>query len=496
MEMELKLLVDAEDRHLVEQHPAFAAVTPKTRKATTTYYDTADFALYRLGACLRVRQSADGFVQTVKLDRAEDQLGSRGEWEWPLSSATPDLGTLSSLPRHAAPIREAAIGLEPLFSTIVERTSRLIACEDGTQIEAVVDRGTIRAGAKSLAISEVELELKQGSPGQVFRLALDLAERARLRYGPHSKSQRGYQLLCEDLPVRPDTGLPIWDADVSIGKAFPNLVHAALRELAAEIPAVSKGDVEGIHRMRAAIRKLRSILVLFDRFIERRAAKRFMAALRDLGGILGRGRDWDVFLTETLPRAEAGSGGAAVGPLRGPAERERAAAHAAITQAMRGHPLTALILGMGAWMLETQWLRKVEPDARLADLIPGLLDELDRKARRKAHRLDIADVEDLHSLRKSLKKLRYSLDSMRLLFEPKDVAPTLHVIKDLLGILGDLNDAAVTEQRVEEIAAPDKPELAPAAAALLRENDRRRAKAMGKLPKRLRHFHDLKPFWA
>ena len=56
--------------------------------------------------------------------------------------------------------------------------------------------------------------------------------------------------------------------------------------------------------MRVAIRRLRSLLVLFERFLEPHVSERFEEELRRLGQVLGVARDWDVFLTDTLPRAE------------------------------------------------------------------------------------------------------------------------------------------------------------------------------------------------
>ena len=213
--------------------------------------------------------------------------------------------------------------------------------------------------------------------------------------------------------------------------------------------------------MRAAIRKLRTLLVLFAPYLDRAAAQRFNAVLRDLGRVLGAGRDWDVFLTETLPKAEASMEPAGLALLRAPAEALSAEAHARVGDAVESPQLTGLILGLGAWTADAGWLREAEPDALLRDLLPQLLTRLEKRVRKRARHLDGHAAHDLHDLRKALKKLRYGVEDVEPLFKHKRVSHYLKSIKDILAVLGDINDAAVTVERASEVAPPERPELAP-----------------------------------
>ncbi len=495
MEMELKLLIGADAHGVIARHPLFAAVEARTQKAITTYYDTPELDLFRLGATFRVRGSDGDFIQTVKLERPDEGIGTRVEWEWTLGTPDPDPGKLASLPEEAGPVPRFAKRLAPIFATEIERTIWPLELAGGTVIEAVIDRGALRAGTKTLDVSELELELKAGSAAAVFRLAIDLTERVQLRYEPRSKAARGYALAVERLPTGcAGTASPL-GSGLPISAVFPRLVNGALRELAAEMPAAAEGDIEGVHRMRAAIRKLRSMLVLFDPYLDRHAAREFNTGLRTLGQGLGQGRDWDVFLTETLPRVEAIAQGAGAALLRGPAELRRAEAHAAIADILRGHLPTGLILGVGAWTADLHWLRRSDAGTPLVALIPDLLDRLERKARKRAKDLDVDDPEQLHALRKSLKKLRYSVESVASLFASDPVHDYLHAIKSVLATLGDINDAVVAGARVRDIVSSEAPDLAPAAAVLLGHTGKRGAKACAKLPKTLRGFHKLGSFW-
>ncbi len=496
MEMELKLLLDPASRGLVESHPAFhEARGHEQRYEVTTYFDTPDLLLHGQGASLRVRDRGGSFVQTVKVARRDDALGLRSEWEWPVASVEVDRSALASLPEGLAYLRGAVDRLEPRFETDITRDTWLIRLEGRTEVEAVIDAGTIRAGSRSATVSEVELELKGGPVAPLFGLALDLVDRADLRYGPRSKAERGYDLVrgtAASAPALEGAGL---HDEATLGQAFPRLLAAALRDMAAEIPAAIQGELEGIHRMRAAIRKLRTLLVLFAPHVDREAADRFNAALREIGAVLGAGRDWDVFLTETLVGARDGTEAAGIDLLVPAAEGCRTEAHAAVARLLNGPLPTRLILGMGAWTAGPGWTEGSASEAPLRDLLPSLLDRVARKVRKRGRRLAEQDAEDLHALRKAMKKLRYSAEDVAPLYGGKAVRRYLKTLKSTLGLLGDINDTSVTRARLDEIAPPDRPDLAGSAAALLVWTEARRAAALAKLGHKWHDLTQLDPFW-
>ena len=155
-------------------------------------------ALKQRGLTLRVREQGGHFIQTVKAgDLAGADLLSRGEWEDALAEAT--VPTRRGAERRAACPTDAADDLRPLFVTEVTRTTVEIEPAPGTQIEAAIDEGEIRAvdnGIRPKPISEIELELKSGDAAALYDLALRLLEAAPIRIETRSKSERGYR-LCE-----------------------------------------------------------------------------------------------------------------------------------------------------------------------------------------------------------------------------------------------------------------------------------------------------------
>jgi triphosphatase len=69
------------------------------------------------------------------------------------------------------------------------------------ELELAIDRGEIRAGRRSEPISEIEIEVKDGTPVEVVRLARRIATETQA--GPKTKAGRGYALRAgeEHLPA-------------------------------------------------------------------------------------------------------------------------------------------------------------------------------------------------------------------------------------------------------------------------------------------------------
>ena len=237
----------------------------------------------------------------------------RGEWEWPIEQDTPDLALLAETPAGAVAGDLAGKELEPVFVTDIRRTVRELRVDETTTAEAALDEGTITAGAASEAVSELELELRDGTLAPLYRLALDLHATVPLTIGPESKADRGYRLRTGRAPLAskaPDLDL---DRGIGVPEAFREIVAAGLGHLLANQPAAAAGDPEGVHQMRVAIRRLRTALVLFETHLEPHATARFEAELKRLGRVLGEARDWDVFCLRpcrrrwTTHRERAGS---------------------------------------------------------------------------------------------------------------------------------------------------------------------------------------------
>ncbi|HEX2941676.1 MAG TPA: CYTH and CHAD domain-containing protein, partial [Rhodopila sp.] len=376
LEIELKLAFPPEARHQIEAHAVFhgpRAAGPRTTHQVSTYFDTPDLALARDGFVLRVRSRNGRRIQTLKSESiANGAAAARGEWEWAVRTDRPVISLLVGTPAAT----HAASRLEPVLATDINRTTRMLTLGD-TEIEAAFDEGFIRAGGKELPVHELELELKSGPAGPLYQLALTLHADLPLRLEPEAKSARGYRLRTGQLPAAHKTPHPNLAANISAVDGFRQILGAALGSLIGNAPAAFGGDPEGVHQMRIAVRRLRTVLVLFKPHLEQHATIRFQDQLRRLGQVLGEARDWDVFTLETLPTAVNG-------PMRDllmpPAQARRQIARNAMREELTRPNVTGLVLALAAWAEDEALMP--DPAARtayLADLAPGLLDRLAQK---------------------------------------------------------------------------------------------------------------------
>jgi inorganic triphosphatase YgiF len=217
------------------------------RSIDNTYFDTADLRLAASKAALRLRRiehaGRQRWVQTLKTEPVAAALSVRGEWETPVRAAAIEPERLAHSPlaqllrrpkgAHSLAARRvqeiarlpaasrarestrlpAARRLQPVFQTVFERSSWEVQAY-GARIEAAIDEGQIRAGARTEPVLELELELIDGSPLALLKLALQLAgvrggrpaDLGLLPYGD-SKAARGYRLARSLPPLALETDL-------------------------------------------------------------------------------------------------------------------------------------------------------------------------------------------------------------------------------------------------------------------------------------------------
>lgn len=490
LELEIKFRLSSDDSAVLEMHPLLQDAACEMHHDVTTYFDTPDRMLAKDGISLRVRRHGRQYIQTLKLPTTGRGAFAREEWEWPVPSNRPEPELLSETPL-ATRLRELD-SLQPVFVTDVRRSVRSIQ-QDGATIELSLDHGSIRAGAATEPVHELELELKAGQPEPLYRLAAALHARVPLSLDLESKADRGWRLCTGHARGAVKHGAIELPDKVTTGAAFQRITGAALAHLLANEPAAEAGDMEGVHQMRVAIRRLRAALVLFRPLLEPHAEARFTAELRRLGRVFGEARDWDVFCTEIL--AEAEQDGVArpwLDLLRDPAERERAAAHAHVAAELRGPGLAALAIGLAEWGGDAATLTgdssargmQTPLAACAAELAERLADKVRRRGRHIARRSD----EELHALRKSLKKLRYGIEFVAPLGRHKRVKAYLHGCKALQEQLGAMNDARVAVGLAEQLGGDRQAELAPALAALAGWAAHRHARARRRLRDEWRAF--------
>ncbi len=452
-EVELKLRVPPNAVRRLSVHPLLRgegrAVTERLR---SIYYDTPALDLQRQGIALRVRKEGGAWVQTVKGNgTVRAGLHERTESEARVGGPEPELDRIEdrTLARalHPPRIRDE---LKPVFVTDVRRSRRHLTLGSGTSIEASIDQGVIRSGEHVSQIAEIELELKGGDRGELYKLASKLQQDVPLALESRSKAERGYALHGHEQSRPVKARAAVLDPEMTVDAAFKAVMWASLAHLDAnEFGMLAAEDPEYLHQMRVALRRLRSALGVFSPPVPEAETEPLAKELKWLASCLGPARDWDVFTTETLPPIEAEFG--AHGELRAFSERcgeLRRRANAKARRAVRSLRYHRLLLKLTAWIatdasrVAPQGAPVDELGKPVTEFAATVLERRYQQARRRGRRLSERSPAELHRLRIAIKKFRYATDFFASLYEGKAARDTLKRLGDLQDILGAMNDSA------------------------------------------------------
>lgn len=281
---------------------------------------------------------------------------------------------------------------------------------------------------------------------------------------------------------------PLSSAD-TLSVSLRLILAEGLDHLDAHRAAARAGDVEAIHQARVALRRLRSALRLFGRYLDPVAKDRFNDALRELGRGLGAARDWDVFVAETIPtacRAMPGETEALIS-LIGPAQHEREAAHLALRNALDDPRTDMMLHDLRDWGSAAPAFALPDTAAlRIGDEAATMLDRLAKRGRRHGRKLSRQTDDERHALRKALKSLRYGIEMLQSLYPHDRFKPYRKRLSRLQEDLGQLNDAIAAEALAARL--PEQ--------AVVRHWSRiRKRAALEVLPAAWRRFRKRRRFW-
>ena len=248
-------------------------------------------------------------------------------------------------------------------------------------------------------------------------------------------------------------------------------MHAAARQILAhqfsklervESDVRAANDVEAVHDMRVACRRINSAFRLFKAYLPNKRVKKLRGVMEQLRDTLGAARNLDVLsadletYTANKPEAER----AQLQWIRDEWTRERA---------QQQHALRDLLdsAAFQTWRERMEkFLDKDDADssARVADVLPALLWKQYGAVRAYETRLNQATLEELHALRIDIKRLRYTLEFFADAFgdKPTQLIEPLIALQDQLGLMQDavvagqaLTDFIVTQARTaQEQGAP------------------------------------------
>jgi triphosphatase len=517
-EIELKFEVPAHSIARLNRSSLLRGATIASRKPATlvsVYFDTDKLMLRNKGLSLRVRRIGRRYVQTIKQECGESAgLFARNEWERDIDGKQPDLDAARDTALEPLLSKKLRRGLKPLFETRVRRTVYPIRSGD-SEIELSIDRGKVEAGRQSSPLCEVELELKRGDSGALFKLARTLAEQVPIQLSVKSKAERGYALIAGEEPGAVKAAPVALTPNSSREAAFQTIARACLHQLVANEPAMQSGDSEAVHQIRVALRRMRAAISLFADMLPDPQTQEMKAEFKWIAGELAPARELDVFIKRVVnPVANGKPNGPGVAILAEDLRTRRDHAFARAQAAIGSVRFRNLVLDAAAWIETGEWTHNNDELGRalrerpIAAAAAEVLRCYRKKILKRGAQLDELDPQRRHKLRIQAKKLRYASEFFGSAFPGKKSSRHrerfVAGLEKLQDALGDLNDITVHAEMTERIVdAQDasgkrrggRAKKAFAAGRLSGREEARIGSVLKDAQRAYRVFAKSKPFW-
>jgi inorganic triphosphatase YgiF len=468
-ELELKFVLTAEQ--IDRAKSALPKLGSRHGKAVTqtlrsTYFDTPDCILHGNGLSLRVRQSGSRLSQTLKAE-----TGVNGGLSNPVELETPIQGRVANIdviPDKAVrkEVRKL-IGtkkLQPLFETVVERTTQQLETPEGAKLELALDKGVVKTADDATDVCEAELELKAGSPESLLRLVDQLFVDEVPKPSERNKPSIGYGLLNGKTqprlePLKP--ALPKLKKRSNGAAALALILQTVTGQILHNWAVVIESDdPEGVHQLRVGLRRLRTALKAFKPIIKNGSLFDMEDRLRDFAHLVGELRDADVQATDIVkPVQEHRDWDLSVEPLAELLAKRRIEIRTRVRQALQGKDLLklrlqiALLPALVARPRSPELKRKASLPVRL--LAEDALKKMWRKVVKRARQIDRLNIEERHALRKDLKALRYTVEFFSGLFPAKKVKRFTTKLEELQDLFGYMNDVAGAQHLAQALTKDD-----------------------------------------
>jgi CHAD domain-containing protein len=446
------------------------------------YLDTEDGDIRAGGYACRLRRSGDQYLATLKsLGGAAGAIHRRTEHEIELPSPLPPgdwpPGTARDLVlrfSHDKP-------LATLFAIQQSRHARALYDGGRNIAELNLDRVSTRHGQTVVAeYLEFEAELlPDGSEEDIEQLSRELQEAWALEPSSQSKFERGWEAtrFRGGTTPRPSTAAKVSRAEASsmqkpdiellekpglepddpMSEAGRKTFRFHFRRMLYHEPGTRLGeDIEALHDMRVATRRMRAAFYVFGEHFRPKRIAPYLKGLKRTGRALGRVRDLDVFretvedYLETLPESERGS----LDSLRAALEERREIARQEMIAYLDDEKYHRFVERFGEFV-ETEGMgsRPVAPNGdeprpyRVRHVAPMSIYERLAAVRAYDEWVSIPNppLTRLHALRIACKRLRYTLEFFDEVLGPDTKAIVKTVVK-MQDHLGALQDAVVASE--------------------------------------------------
>jgi CHAD domain-containing protein len=482
--------------------PFRAAGRVRVVQVEDRYLDTADGALGRAGWAVRLRHGSAKTLLSVKSTTPPTgALHQREELEGPADLSLDPRAWPPSPARSLVLAHAGKAALLEIVTIRQQRRTRTLA--DATaEVELSLDEVAVVAGGEVVdRFVELEAELRRGPATALDALAAVLASDPDLAVERTSKLERALGAVAAaaagsggDASLRPALAVQVADSAVGAAVAVqadnplpasppaeapgpPRLVvgktpgvapddvlaeagrkvlrfHFA-RMLAKEAGTRSGEEIEDLHGMRVATRRMRAAWRVFGDGFRPRRTKRLRDRLRIVAGRLGAVRDLDVLLEAAveyqagLPPVDA----TAFEPLVAAWRDEREVARIVLLRELDSPAYVRLVEDYRVFVVAEgeAALAPASPVSphRVRDTAGSRIWLAYEQVRAYESVLRWADIETVHQLRIASKWLRYTLEFFREALGPEvdQLIPRVVALQDHLGWLHDADvTIAITRQ--------------------------------------------------
>ena len=431
-----------------------------TLRLFDTYLDTDDWRIHRAGFALRIRSGSGKSEATLKsLNSASAEAADRRELSETLENPESEAIRQSTGPVgtrvHAV---SGARALLPLFEVRTSRQRFAIRREHEVQQlgEIALDQTVISPprGEPRTSLQRVEVEALTDAHEQLQSLVKTLRSDCALETASDTKYSHGLKSVGLAPGAAPSFAPTAVDASMTVAEVALANLRRYLSDWHRHEPGARLGDdPEELHDLRVAGRRLEAVLSQFKPYVPA-PLLRIRPTLKTVLRALGQARDLDVALIELeafgrgLPEAERES----LAPLKQHLASESGKARAQMLSVLDSvwvqknlQELTSLLTAPSAASQQAS----TEPVLHAA---PGLIRRRYRKLRKGADLLTPnSSMEAYHKVRGRLKKLRYALEAVAVIYgKPADAM--LRTLRRWQEKLGVQQDAAVASRRLQVLA--------------------------------------------
>ena len=436
------------------------------------YFETDDWRFQKAGYALRIRRLGRrrGVEATLK-GLNPVSVGAAGLHNRLEVSERLEGADTQTLLRAGGPVGRRVRALRgrkrlvPLFEVRTRRRAFVLNAAGSPSGTITFDETAIRphGGGSPVRLQRVEIEARPAASQVLEPFVLELRDACALQPAGLSKFEVG--LLSYDLgPPAQRFGVSEIEPEMTIGAVALAVLRRHFAALLAKEPGTRLGDdIEALHDMRVANRRLRAAMALFADVLPE-AALKVREELVWVGRILGAVRDLDVQieqLDDWLDTSE-GTDRRALEMLRSLLQEQRETARAAMLEMLDSRRYQVFVGRLGRTLRARHAHRSGQASLPARTLAPDLIESRYRAVRKAGDQISPdSPAISYHRLRIRCKRLRYALEFLGGLY-PDETRPLIKrtvVVQDVLGLH---QDAYVAIDRLRYLAASRSDDIHPA----------------------------------